>query len=324
MDQVEAIRAAVVIPVYRAHYLAECLGSVFGQTRPADEVIVVDDGSPDGEAIESALTPYAGRVTVICQENRGAGAARNKGILAAQADAIAFLDADDVWEPQCLERQLHLLTETPGRTLVYANAHYVGDGPLSGQLFMDTAWSKGEATVEALLSQRCTVLTSSVVVRRQALIDEGLFDEELRRGQDFDMWLRLAAAGARFAYTTTPLVQRRIHSQNLSGDRISELERAAAVLVKLPAKLQLTDDQANLLEQRVRQLRGEIATEQGKQTLAAGALSEAATHFREAVRSGAGWKSRLMHLALKIAPSTTRHAYLRVRGASGHTPATTS
>jgi glycosyltransferase involved in cell wall biosynthesis len=324
MHQVEAIRTAVIIPVYRAHYLAECLGSVFSQTRPADEVIVVDDGSPDWEAIESALVPYAGRVTVIRQDNRGAGAARNQGIRAAHADVVAFLDADDVWERQCLERQLQLLTETPDRTLVYANAHYVGDGPLSGLLFMDTASSKGEATVEALLSQRCTVLTSSVVVRRQALIDEGLFDEDLRRGQDFDMWLRLAAAGAKFAYTTAPLVRRRIHSQNLSGDRISELERASSVLLKLRTKLRLTDDQERLLERRVRRLRGEIATEQGKETLAAGALAEAVTHFRDAVRSGAGWKSRFIHLALQIAPTATRHAYLRVRGASGHTPATTS
>lgn len=316
MHQVEAIRTAVVIPVYRAHYLAECLGSVFSQTRSADEVIVVDDGSPDEEAIERALMPYVGRVTVLRQENRGAGAARNRGILAARADVIAFLDGDDVWEPQCLERQLQLLTETPGRTLVYANAHYVGDGPLSGQLFMDTASSRGDATVEALLSQRCTVLTSSVVVRRQALIDEGLFDEDLRRGQDFDLWLRLAAAGAKFAYTTTPLVRRRIHAQNLSGDRVSELERAASVLLKLRTKVRLTHGQERLLEGRVKRLRGEIATEQGKQMLAAGELSEAVTHFRDAVRSGAGWKSRIIHLALQIAPTATRHAYLRVRGST--------
>jgi len=303
-------RIAVVIPVYRAIYLADCLASVFAQTRPPDQVIVVDDGSPDAGAIEGAVAPYEGRVTLLRQENAGAGAARNLGIRHADTELIAFLDADDLWCPNQLERQLALLEEAPDRVLVYANGRLMGDGPLRGMLFMDTAPSTGAPTLEALLTQRCTVLTSSVLVTREALVAAGLFDESLRRGQDFDMWVRLAAAGGRFGYTTEPLVYRRIHGMNLSGDRLTELERAENVLEKLRAKIRFGPLEARALDARLRLLRGDIHAERGKRDLAAGAMGEAAAHFREAAGAGAGWKVQFVNLALRIAPRVTRQAYV--------------
>ena len=302
-------RVTVVVPVYRAQYLAECLASVFAQTRQPDRVILVDDGSPDGLLIEAAVAPYAERVTVIHQENRGAGAARNRGILESDTELVAFLDADDEWEPRFLAAQLALLG-TQHHDLVYADGRIIGDSPLCGRTFMETAPSNGAVTVAALLEQRCTVLTSSVVTRRQLLLDAGLFDEELRRGQDFDLWVRLAAAGAAIAYTSAELVRRRIHSQNLSGDRVAELERAVAVLEKLRRKLSLSPAQRALLDARVVTLRAGIATEQGKRTLLAGRLAEAHGYFRQAVAAGGGWKPRLVKLALQCAPQTTRQAYL--------------
>ena len=302
-------RIAVVIPVYRAHYLGDCLASVFAQTQPPDQVIVVDDGSPDVAAIAEAVAPFQAGVTLLRQENAGAGAARNLGIRHADTELIAFLDADDFWCPQLLARQTVLLNEDPDRVLVYANGRLVGDGPLRGMLFMDTAPSTGAPTLEALLTQRCTVLTSSVVVKRNALVAAGLFDESLRRGQDFDMWVRLAAAGARFGYTTEPLVSRRIHAMNLSGDRLTELERAAAVLEKLPMKITFGPVESRALEARLRLLRGDIHAERGKRDLAAGAVRDAAAHFREAAGAGAGWKVQVVNLALRIAPRVTRHAY---------------
>ena len=302
-------RVAAVIPVYRAYFLADCLASVFAQTRQPDQVIVVDDGSPELTTIERAVEPYGDRVVLIRQMNRGAGAARNRGVLAADANLIAFLDADDEWTPEFLQGQLDLL-RAYRFDVVYANGNIVGDSPLRGMQFMATAPSQGTVTVEALLSQRCTVLTSSVVARRKLLLDVGLFDEDLRRGQDFDLWVRLAAAGADIAYTTAPLVKRRIHSQNLSGDRISELERAVAVLLKLRGKQLLAPAQCEVLDARVRALQAQIATEQGKKTLLAGDLSQARSQFRQAVAAGGGWKTRVVEIALQVAPVMTRQAYL--------------
>jgi hypothetical protein len=313
-------RVGVVIPVYRAHFLADCLASVFAQTRPPDRVAVVDDGSPEGALIETLVRRYGDRLTLIREENRGAGAARNRGIQALDTDLIGFIDADDEWLPQFLERQLALL-HSGDWDAVYANGDIVGDSPLRGMRFMDTAPSEGPVSVEALLSQRCTVLTSSVVVRRQALVDVGLFDEDLRRGQDFDMWVRLAARGVKFTYSTRPLVKRRIHSQNLSGDSVSELERAAAVLSKVRGKLALAPAQLQILDRRAQALRAQLATEQGKKTLLAGDVAEARTHFREAVAAGGGWKPRIASLALQLAPAITRQAYLfKLRRGAAPTP----
>jgi glycosyltransferase involved in cell wall biosynthesis len=309
MQRLTAPSIAVVIPVYRAHYLAECLASVFAQTMRPAQIIVVDDGSPDRAVVDNAVTPYRDRLTLLRQENLGAGAARNRGVQHAATDLIAFLDADDLWYPHLLESQVRLLAQQDGPDLVYANGRLIGDGPLRGMLFMDTAPSIGEPTVEALLSLRCTVLTSSVVVQRTALIAAGLFDETLRRGQDFDMWLRVAAAGGRLSYTTEPLVYRRIHGMNLSGDRLTELERAVAVFRRLLAKIQFGPEVRRVLEARLRLLHGDIHAERGKRDLAAGAVGDAAAHFREAAGSGAGWKVQVVNLALRIAPQATRHAY---------------
>jgi glycosyltransferase involved in cell wall biosynthesis len=309
MQHRTAPRIAVIIPVYRAHYLATCLASVFAQTLSPTQVIVVDDGSPDGAAIDRAVGPYRDRLILLRQENLGAGAARNRGLRHSSADLIAFLDADDLWRPQHLERQVDVLCQEDGPALVYANGRVIGDGPLSGMLFMDTAPSTGEATLGALLSQRCTILTSSVVVERCALFAAGLFDEALRRGQDFDMWVRLAAAGARFSYTTEPLVCRRIHTMNLSGDRLSELERAAAVYERLRAKLGFGPAAARALDTQLRQFHADIHTERGKRDLAAGAVLDAAAHFCEAAGAGAGWKIQIVNLALRVAPRATRRAY---------------
>jgi len=300
---------AVIIPVYRAHYLATCLASVFAQTLPPTQVIVVDDGSPDGAEIDNAVTPYRDRLVLLRQNNLGAGAARNRGLRHSSTELIAFLDADDLWCPHHLARQAGVLWQDDGPALVYANGRLIGDGPLSGMLFMDTAPSTGEATLEALLSQRCTILTSSVVVERSVLFAAGLFDESLRRGQDFDMWIRLAAAGARFSYTTEPLVWRRIHAMNLSGDRLSELERAAAVYQGLRAKLGFGPAAAQALDTQLRLFHADIHAERGKRDLAAGAVIDAAAHFREAAGAGAGWKVQIVNLALRIAPRVTRHAY---------------
>jgi hypothetical protein len=165
-------------------------------------------------------------------------------------------------------------------------------------------------TVDALLAQRCTVFTSSTVVRRQALVEVGLFDADLRRGQDFDLWVRLAHQGMRIEYTTEPLMMRRVHQQNLSGDGLSELERAVAVLIKLSTKLNLSAAQQHVLDARVRELRGSIHTEYGKRSLADGNLCDAKTRFSRAARARAGWKSRIVHVGLTVAPSSTRQLYL--------------
>ena len=115
---------SVVIPTYnRATELPSAIESVLGQTYPSVEVIIVDDGSTDGtEALIQTRFP---RVRYLRQSNRGPAAARNAGIKAASGPYIAFLDSDDRWMPQKLERQIGLLRERPEVGLVFSTVRFV-------------------------------------------------------------------------------------------------------------------------------------------------------------------------------------------------------
>src|SRR4029450_6167613 len=203
---------SVVIPAYRASAdISVALDSVFAQTFPHHhEVIVVNDGSPDSAELETALAPYRARIHYIVQPNRGAGAARNTGIRAAKGRYLAFLDADDRWTPDFLERQLAFLEANPKCDLVYADALLSGESPLAGRRFMDTAPSDGAVTLLSLVQQRCNIVLSTALARRAVVVKAGLFDEALRRGQDFELWLRLAWTGATLAYQRAVLAERRV------------------------------------------------------------------------------------------------------------------
>ena len=124
------------------------------------------------------------------------------------------------------------------------------------------------------------------------------------------MWVRLAHRDAQFAYTTEPLLARRIHSDNLSGDRVTELERALSVLSKLSAKLQLTFAEREALAARVRVLASSVHAEHGKRSLRAGDIAGAQARFARAAEEQAGWKIRAIRWALRFGPGLTRRAYL--------------
>jgi glycosyltransferase involved in cell wall biosynthesis len=301
---------AVIIPVYRAAFLTDALQSVFNQTRVPDEVIVIDDGSPDHQLLNAALRAYGSRLKLIRQSNAGAAAARNAGLRATAADFVAFLDADDRWLPDFLERQLALLASNPNLDLVYADATVIGDTPDVGTTFMTMCPSRGEVTLRSLLAQECNILTSTVVVRRRVVAAAGYFDVALRRGQDFDLWLRLVSRGARVDYRDAVLAVRRLHGHNLSGTRLNELERALHVFSKAIAVLPLTTDERATASDRVRALEGELAREHGKARLASGDFSGAMRFLEQASNVLPSWKLKLARLALKVAPQLLRRVYL--------------
>ena len=306
-------RVAVVIPVYRAHFLAEALDSVFAQSQPPDEVIVIDDGSPDREEIECAVGRHLSRITLVRQSNMGAAAGRNRGIALTTAPLVALLDADDRWLPDFLAEQLAILRKAPEVDVVYCDGIILGDTRLAGQTFMMSCPSVGEVSLESLLAQRCTVLLSSVVARRQAIVDAGGFDVDLRRGQDFDLWLRMAQRGARFAYQRKVLVERRVHADNLSGTAVNEQERPLHILEKTIRTMSLTDRERRSAERRIRELRASLARENGKEFLLKGQFAEARREFARAQGTVSSWKLRATLVGLRVAPRLVRKVFLNHR-----------
>jgi glycosyltransferase involved in cell wall biosynthesis len=179
-----AVDYAVVIPAYNAAAtLARALDSVFAQTLLPAEVVVVDDGSPDRSAIEAVVAGYGERIRLLQRKNGGPAAARNDGVRASSSPWIAFLDADDAWLPEKMQRQMELGNDT--RAGLLHGCAYPGRPPLPARLEFATLWRQNR------------ICTSMAVVRRTAFEQVGGFDEEpeLLGAEDYNLWLRIARAG---------------------------------------------------------------------------------------------------------------------------------
>ena len=189
----------VIIPAYKArNTIARALASVAAQTLKPRQTIVVVDGSGDGtlEAAEACRGDMHGvDLAVIWQENQGAGAARNRAIAEATARYVAFLDADDEWLPEKLERSLPYL-ET-GDTVLVSHNVLVNDGT-SEKLVDCTPHFEKSGDPFVALYRHGYISTSTAVARRDAVLAVGGFDTSLENAQDFDLWLKmLADPGAR-------------------------------------------------------------------------------------------------------------------------------
>ncbi|MBW4641973.1 MAG: glycosyltransferase family 2 protein [Goleter apudmare HA4340-LM2] len=207
-------KISVLIPAYNAmNYLPETMKNVLSQTFTDFEVIVVNDGSLDEteQWISQIKDP---RVRLINQENQGLAGARNTGIFHATGEYITFLDADDLWEPTKLEKQLHVLEENPEVALVYTWVAYIDEtGKPTGRVFKNQA----EGDVWQKLTEHNIVECGSVaMVRRSCFETVGLFDRNLGSYlEDWDMWLRMASCYA-FKVVKEPLVYYRQCSSSAS------------------------------------------------------------------------------------------------------------
>ncbi|MFL5578504.1 MAG: glycosyltransferase family 2 protein [Gemmatimonadaceae bacterium] len=183
------MRVSVVIPSYNvASYLPQALESVHAQTRPVDEVIVVDDGSTDGS---TEVARRHGAVCVRTPVNGGPAAARNLGTRAASGDVVAYLDGDDFWEPTHCAETVGLLERFPEAAVAFGRVRKIGGETRAPDPELDLP--AGTPT-DALLSLVVynTVPQSGAVVRRAAVLEAGGYDERMRYSEDYDLWLRLA------------------------------------------------------------------------------------------------------------------------------------
>jgi len=200
---------SVVISNYNyARYLPEAIESVLDQTYPEIEIVVVDDGSTDES--HAVLDRYRGRLRAVRQENRGVSAARNRGIAESGGDLVAFLDADDVWLPDKLARQVEMLRD-PAVGLVCCELRYVDT---EGRAIGTTRSELGGNQLEKLALLRGAGVPgagSTAVVRRSLLERVGLFDERLSTSADWDLCRRVACA-SRIGIVPDPLVLYRQHS----------------------------------------------------------------------------------------------------------------
>lgn len=186
------MKVSVVIPTYeRPNMLARLLESIAKQTRIPDEVLLVDDGSKADytKVVSHFQSILPNLVYVKNRKNRGAPHSRNQGILKAKGEWIALVDDDDEWRPSKLEKQLALSDEKEVG-IIYTWTEAVKDGEV-----VLSYKAKNEGRVLADLLLECFIPSPSVLVRRSALLEAGLFDESFTSCQDWDMWTRVVACG---------------------------------------------------------------------------------------------------------------------------------
>jgi len=213
---------SAVIPAYNsAAFIGEAISSIRSQTHPVDEIIVVDDGSEDNTG---EVTRQAGRdIRYIRQDNAGPSSARNRGIASASGDLIAFLDADDLWVPDRIERQLDVIRHNPEIVLVAGD---MAEIDVQGRIIVPTVLGKhsmlalfrelGGSPIPnalALLMKINFIPTGSVLVSKSVLLATGSFNTGIRYGEDLELWGRIAASHA-ISCLPDVLMLRRQHGNN--------------------------------------------------------------------------------------------------------------
>lgn len=215
---------SVVIPTYnRSAFLAAAVASIRTQTHPCSEIIIVDDGSTDDTAQMTAALGEG--IRYVRQANAGPAAARNRGIREARGEWVAFLDTDDRWLPEKLCKQVEIVRSDPSIILVSADMAIEDD---KGACWMTSNFAhRGLQSMfddldggpvpnaPALLLKINYINTSTVLARRDVLLQLNGFDERLRFGEDLELWLRIAA---RHPVACVPSVQeiRVEHSNNVT------------------------------------------------------------------------------------------------------------
>ena len=232
-------KLSVIIPAYRAaHTIGRAVDSVLAQTQPPGEILVVDDGSPDDLA--GTLRPYGSQVTLLRQGQGGAASARNLGLEQARGHLIAFLDADDYWEPDKVERQSAVLQRHPEVGLVAGqffeevpgHPRVLGARPLGPESYDRVLRAGGEDAFT--LGTR--IWTGTVLVRREVMGKER-FVPGLEPAEDRDLWVRLVSSSPVYLMAQ-PLATAVLNPGSLSrssidrdcGNMLQVIRRHAALL----------------------------------------------------------------------------------------------
>ena len=217
-------RISAIIPLYNgAAYIKEALRSVLDQERPADEIIVVDDGSTDNEAGADIVREMAKSfpITLLTKQNGGQGSSRNYGIAHSSGNLIALLDQDDAWYPHHLRELERPFLDYNSRTLgwAYSNLDEMrADGIMLNHSVLDLIpnLEHPKKSLFRCISNDLFILPGASIISREAFESVGGFDEQFVGYEDDDLFLRLFMAGYRNVYIDEPLTKWRMHAASTS------------------------------------------------------------------------------------------------------------
>lgn len=203
---------SIIIPTYnREASIARTVESALSQSYARTEIVVVDDGSTDGTA--AVLSSYGDRIVVVTQENAGPSAARNAGVGECQGELVAFLDSDDLWSPDKIERQVAVMLAARGMAVCcVTNAAFHEDGRIVTTSFrcscVDVSEEEGYwLNAGDIISSRFLLFNQVVMIWKDVFLKAGGYRQELRILEDHDLAMRLALKGP-WAFISEPLVDK--------------------------------------------------------------------------------------------------------------------
>ncbi len=237
-------KVSVIIPVYNAEkYVAATIQSVLSQTYQNFEIIIIDDGSPDGSVGVCQLFKDS-RIKIIRQANRGLPGARNTGIRHASGDYLAFLDSDDIWLPEKLEKHIHHLNNSPTVGISFCYSAFINEKGNYTRLYQKPR-KLYDITPSYVLCRNPVGNGSAAVIRREVfedikfqgnlhgIVENYYFDERLRRAEDIECWLRISIQ-THWRHEGIPevLTLYRVTSSGLSANALQQLKALEDVVEK--------------------------------------------------------------------------------------------
>ena len=243
---------SVIIPTFNcAQFLAQAVDSVLAQTTPPQEVIVVDDGSTDETA--TLIEKYKDKLNYVRQHNAGPSSARNHGIQLAKCEYLAFLDADDIWDESALSTMFSAFQRFPSAGLISADQRTIN----AHSEVIEASWGKARRpaksfaagvdrplTKPATALMECNSISTSMVMLKKSLVNtSGAFREDIRFGEDLELWIRIAFKSDVVVLSNT-LGSRRTHANNTT----KATEKLLRDLLKVARVVDLQHREAYLSE----------------------------------------------------------------------------
>jgi glycosyltransferase involved in cell wall biosynthesis len=291
---------SVVIPAHNADAtIGEALDSLAAQTVAPHEIIVVDDGSTD--ATQDIARSVEG-VQYVRIAHAGVQAARNAGLQRARGDFYAPFDADDIAEPERIERLGEAAALRPDLDLLTTDAWFLQDGRITSRFCESNPFEVQDQRTAIL--ERCFLVQPAM--RRERLVLQGGYHPRLQIAEDWDCYLRMLHGGAVAGLVDQPLMRYRLHARAATADRGRTLALRARWLASVPDRVRLTPAQRRLVLTKARGERARAARALAQEALVADAPDARVRLLKLALTRGAGGRVRLAAAAATLAPRSAR------------------
>jgi glycosyltransferase involved in cell wall biosynthesis len=297
------IHVTVIMPAYNVEAcIAEAIDSVIAQTYTAFELVIVDDGSTDGTLAiaKRYAAAHPSQIRVLTQPNRGVAGARNAALRVGQGAIFSLLDADDIWTPLYLAEQVRIFDTQPDVDIITGNAFNLG-GPQDGRPTRPFPDRRPAPDLLEILADETAVFIMSSF--RRSVVDRiGGFDENLRTNEDYEFWLRAAAAGCRFRRNPRPLGWYRRRAASLSADDLTMLRGIVRVYRKAATTFEPESAPAAIIARQIERFETERLKAETRAAIANGDTAGAAKFVDALNKRNGRWALRVLSLGLRHAP----------------------